>query len=475
MLPILVGAIKEPQKLDCLKDPMILKLESLDFSYFHIFSLAFFVLAIFHTLFAYKIKNWTRDYEIKRTSQKQARPLLVQFLYFLSEVEIVFAFWAIPLFICMGIMYGWSTACNYVNTRDYTEPLFVAVILSMSATKPILEIAEKALHRMAKLLGGSLSAWWFTLLTLGPLLGSFITEVGAMTVCALLLANQFYEYKPSRLLAYATLALLFVNISVGGMLTEFASPAALILAHAWGWTTADMFLWFGWKATLGIMISNFTYLMIFKKELSTLDARKRTTTISQVLYAPKAERPTPLWITLIHIGFLAWIVIVAHFPAIFLASFLIFLGFHQATRDHQYPIRLVRPMLVGLFLAGLVVHGGVQGWWVVKIFQDLPPVSIMGVSMLLTGFNDNAAISYLATLIPGWTDVHKYAIFTGVIAGGGLTVIANAPNPAGYAILSRHFEGGINPFDLLKMALIPTLILYAIFYFFGPLTLSVML
>jgi Na+/H+ antiporter NhaD/arsenite permease-like protein len=132
-------------------------------------------------------------------------------------------------------------------------------------------------------------------------------------------------------------------------------------------------------------------------------------------------------------------------------------------------------MLVGLFLAGLVVHGGVQGWWVVKIFQNLAPTAIMGVSMLLTGFNDNAAISYLATLIPGWADTHKYAIFTGVIAGGGLTVIANAPNPAGYAILSRHFEGGINPIDLLKMALIPTLILYAVFYLFGPLYLSTML
>jgi hypothetical protein len=96
----------------------------------------------------------------------------------------------------------------------------------------------------------------------------------------------------------------------------------------------------------------------------------------------------------------------------------------------------------------------------------------MGITIALTGFNDNTAISYLASLIPNWGKVFEYAIFTGIIAGGGLTVIANAPNPAGYAILKHHFKEGINTFSLFIAAIVPTLILYAIFYFFGPVFLN---
>ena len=181
------------------------------------------------------------------------------------------------------------------------------------------------------------------------------------------------------------------------------------------------------------------------------------------------ETKIPLWIIMVHVVLVAWIVIISHYTAIFIASFLFFIGFHQATRPHQYPIRLVRPMLVGLFLSGLVVHGGLQGWWVVHLLQGLSPISVMLTAMFLTGFNDNTAISYLSSLVPGWGDAFKYAVFTGVIAGGGLTVIANAPNPAGYTILQNNFPGGIRPVQLFLMALAPTFILYCIFFFFGPL------
>ncbi|MES2273695.1 MAG: putative Na+/H+ antiporter, partial [Chlamydiota bacterium] len=345
--------------------------------------------------------------------------------------------------------------------RDYTEALFVVVILAMASTKPIVHAAEKLIHWCAYKLGRSLSAWWFTLLTIGPLLGSLITEAGAMALCALLLSRQFYQYHPSPKLAYATLALLFVNISVGGVLTNFASPAVLVLAHCWDWTTWDMLTNFGWKAALGILLSNLLYWAYFRKELELLNLRRNAKCLLAT-YSTKTLPKIPFWVTLVHMIFMAWIVIVAHYPAIFIASFLFFVGFHQATSAHQSPIRLARPMLVGLFLAGLVIHGGLQGWWVVPLLEGLSPLSVMGVAMGLTAFNDNTAISYLSTLIPNWGDIYEYAIFTGVIAGGGLTVIANAPNPAGYSILKKHFIWGIKPFKLLFAALIPTLILYAI-------------
>jgi hypothetical protein len=474
MVPLLAEFVKNPQRYDCLKHPVILQLESLQFTPFHAVSLTLFVLAIIHTLSANRVHAWARSFEARqapsRRGKRWERSLPVQLLYFLSEIEVIFAFWAIPLFITMVCFYGWTVGVEYIDTRDYTEPLFVAVILSLAATRPIIHIAEGAIQWCAQKLGGSLSAWWLTLLTIGPLLGSLITEVGAMTLCALLLARQFYSFHPSKNLAYATIALLFVNISVGGILTDFASPAVIVLAHCWEWTTVDMFLVFGWKAALGIVLSNLIYWFLFRKEFKILDEKKQMLAASQFLHPLKEkETPIPKWVTAVHVLFIVWIVLLSHYPALFVASFLFFIGFHQATRTHQYPIRLVRPMLVGLFLAGLVIHGGLQGWWVVNLLHGLSPISVMGVAILMTGFNDNTAISYLTTLVPNWGDAFKYAVFTGVIAGGGLTVIANAPNPAGYTILQRHFEGGIKFMSLFLMALGPTLLLYLIFFFFGPL------
>lgn len=465
---------RQPQKYDCLKHSKILQLESLDFTPFHLVSLILFILAIFHTLSVHWIHHHARMLEIhqapKRKGKKQERSILVQLLYFLSEVEVVFAFWSIPLFIAMVATYGWTIAFEYVNTRDYSEALFVTVLLALAATRPIVECAEKVILYCAKLLGGSLSSWWITLLTIGPILGSLITEVGAMILCAILLSRQFYEYHPSQELSYATLALLFVNISVGGILTDFASPAVLILSHAWDWDLLYMFCAFGWKAILGIGLANLLYWFFFRKELHLLNQKKKELQIFRNLHPTQEEESfIPRWIVFTHMIFIASIVLVAHYPAIFISIFILFLAFHQATRGHQSPIRLIRPMMVGLFLSGLLIHGGLQGWWVVKMLHSLSATQVLFASILMTGFNDNAAIAYLSVLVPNWDDIYRYALFTGVVAGGGLTVIANAPNPAGYALLSRHFHGGIKPLKLLAYASIPTAILYLVFYFLGPL------
>jgi hypothetical protein len=470
---ILAEIIKQPHKFDCLKDPIVLQIESLNFSLFHLIAFIIFALAILHTLCVYKVHEWARKLELKQRDKlkgrNRERSFTVHILYFLAEVEVIFAFWAIPLFLTIWAFYGWTISLEYINTRDYTEALFVVVILAMASTRPIVHAAQSLIHWVARGLGGSLSAWWFVLLTIGPLLGSLITEAAAMALCALLLSQQFYAYHPSKTLAYATLGLLFVNVSVGGVLTDFASPAVLVLAHCWHWTMSDMFFDFGWKATVGIVISNVLYWIYFRKELAHLNLKRKAVGIYKSHSTKGDEEPIPVWITITHMLFMALIVAVSHYPAIFIASFLFFIGFHQATRAHQQSIRIARPMMIGLFLSGLVIHGGLQGWWVVWILEGLSPLSVMGVAIALTGFNDNTAISYLATLIPNWGEVFQYAVFTGVVAGGGLTVIANAPNPAGYAILKKHFDRGIKPTHLFLAALIPTLILYAVFYFFGPL------
>jgi hypothetical protein len=251
-------------------------------------------------------------------------------------------------------------------------------------------------------------------------------------------------------------------------LTTFASPAILILSHCWGWNTLFMMSNFGWKAIVGILISNTLYWYYFRKQLQELNQRKILLSKIQIPTPDEPHNVIPAWITFAHIFTLALVVITSHYPAIFFGIFLFFLGFHHATRVYQYPIRLSRPLLIGLFLAGLIIHGGLQGWWVVELLERLSPLGVMGVSILLTAFNDNTSISYLSTLVPSWGEAFQYAIFTGVVAGGGLTVIGNAPNPAGFAILGRYFNQGISPVKLFFSAAVPTAILYVIFFLTGP-------
>ena len=55
-------------------------------------------------------------------------------------------------------------------------------------------------------------------------------------------------------------------------------------------------------------------------------------------------------------------------------------------------------------------------------------------------------------------------LVAGSVTGGGLTVIANAPNPAGFSILKGCFsDGSISPLRLLGAASIPTLVAACMF------------
>jgi hypothetical protein len=334
--------------------------------------------------------------------------------------------------------------------------MFVVVIMAIAGTRPVLRFAEASLRKVASLGRGSVGAWWLSILIIAPLLGSLITEPAAMTIAALLLARQFYALKPSSRLAYATLGLLFVNISVGGTLTHFAAPPVLMVASAWNWDTPFMATQFGWKAIVGILAATGLYYAIYRREFAALEStrasvERRATDVN--------ERIIPVWITGVHLAFLAFTVLSLHYPPLFIGGFLFFLAFTQATAHHQDRLELKSPLLVGFFLAGLVIHGGLQGWWIGPVLKGLAQVPLFIGATLLTALNDNAAITYLATLVPGFTDQLKYAVVAGAVTGGGLTVIANAPNPAGQSILQRYFPSGVKPLGLLVGALAPTIIL----------------
>jgi len=133
------------------------------------------------------------------------------------------------------------------------------------------------------------------------------------------------------------------------------------------------------------------------------------------------------------------------------------------TEDCQDAFQLRSPILVGFFLAGLVIHGGLPQWWIAPVLGGLSELPLMFSAMGLTAVNDNAAITFLSTLVPNMTDSMKYAVMSGAVIGGGLTVIANAPNPAGQSILGDFFDDGISPLGLLLGALVPTVVMTACF------------
>ena len=445
---------------------------------FNLVATIIFIFAILHTFVATKFTALSHRLEKKhkvKLSQKNPDKkkqysgqtfdevnFKAAIYHFLGEVEVIFSLWVVVLAVAVLFFFDWKTFENYIKHKvDFTEPLFVVVIMVLASSRPIVRLAESSLEVLAGLGGKHPAAWWFVILSVGPILGSFITEPGAMTISALLLARQFYDLKPSSRFAYATTGLLFVNISVGGTLSHFAAPPVLMVAGKWGWGLSFMFFQFGWKAILGILINNILYLLVFAKEFNRLQKKAK----ASEMVVPWVERkdPIPVWVVLFHVFFMAWTVFNAHNPPLFIGGFLFYIGFYQATLHHQNRNNMRSPLMVGFFLAGLVIHGGLQGWWLQPILSSLSEIPLMLGSVLLTSLNDNAAITYLSSLVPNLTADMKYAVVAGAVTGGGLTVIANAPNPAGQSILSPFFKDGVSPLGLALAATVPTIIVGLMF------------
>ncbi len=537
---------------------------------FNVVATLIFFLAIVHTFLSSKFMAIANRLEHQHQKQRaggdvprQSVSHAAELFHFLGEVEVVFGIWAVALVAAVIVFFDWSTAVFYISQKvNFVEPIFVVVIMILAATRPILKLSETLMQKVAALLGGTLTAWWFTILTIGPVLGSFITEPAAMTIAALLIGKKFYELDPPEGFKYATLGLLFVNISVGGTLTHFAAPPVLMVAGPWNWGTGYMLTHFGWKAAIGILAANGIYYVLYRNHFRSLEekfqlrrlkdeirskylcrnemelmidsilpaireelqlkqkvahqlaevsarireqlepqylekvaasgvnrdlahkafeqrfqevvqARLRENipmALSEDQRAPyndpdwdKREDPVPLWVTTVHVFFMAWTIFNSHYPSLFVPGILFFLGFSQVTSIYQSQINLKPALLVGFFLGGLVIHGGLQGWWIEPVLGSLAKIPLMVGATILTAFNDNAAITFLSTLVPGFTDSLKYAVVAGAVAGGGLTVIANAPNPAGQSILKQYFENGVSPLGLLKAALLPTGIVWLMF------------
>jgi hypothetical protein len=433
---------------------------------FNLWASLLFLGAIVHTFLTHQFLRASH-------ALKASHPAASRCLHFLGEVEAVFGIWVLPLMVVMSLSLGFETARAYLDERVvFTEAIFVVVIMAIAGTRPVLELAERLMGLLARAGGGSPAAWWVSILTVGPLLGSFITEPGAMTICASLLSRRLYARGPTPRLAYGTLGLLFVAVSAGGTLTHFAAPPVLMVADAWKWDTPFMLEHFGWRAALGIVVSVAAYFVWFRRDLAALahapvaPAEVSATAAGIAGVAGPAAPPIPTWVTLGHLLFIMAAVLSAHYPALLVLTLLFFMAFVEVTEEYQRDFTLRGPVLVGFFLAGLVIHGGLQQWWIAPVLGRLGELPLFLGATVLTAFNDNAAITYLCTLVPSLTEGMKYAAVAGAVTGGGLTVIANAPNPAGLSILGRHFKDGIGALGLFLGAAVPTLLVGLAFLLF---------
>lgn len=374
--------------------------------------------------------------------------------HLLGEVEVVFGFWAMVLVICIFALDGKQVGSEYLESRNLTEPMFVFAIMVIAGSKPILQLARNAVSTLASLLPVPVGqSTYFLSLSLLPLLGSFITEPAAMTVAALILRDHYFARGLSSKCTYATLGVLFVNVSIGGVLTPYAAPPVLMVAGKWGWTLGFMLNTFGWKAVIAVVINALGATLIFRRELGRLEAQS----------ALGMERMSAT-VTAVHVFTLTAAVVFAHDATVFMGLFLFFLGFTAAYPRYQSALMLRQGLLVAFFLAGLVVLGGRQNWWLQPLIERMSEGAVYLGATVLTAFLDNAALTYLGSLVDGLTPEFKYSLVAGAVTGGGLTVIANAPNPAGYSILRSHFrDGAISALWLAVAALGPTMVALAAF------------
>jgi hypothetical protein len=414
-----------------------------------------FAVAILHTFCAGSVLKFAHRFP--KGSGREA------LFHLLGEVEVVFGFWAAILMIIFAFWRGPQFAIDYQTSLSFTEPIFVFCIMVIAATRPILEMVERLIRlgsaglekyfRLSKV-----SSDFLMILILGPLSGSLITEPAAMTVTALLLSSRLHQAAGKMI--YFLLGVLFVNVSIGGVLTPFAAPPILMVAAKWGWGLPYVFTHFGWKSVLAVVLNAAIFVFMNRRELEAACEKSHSSSVS-------APNKIPLWVTAGHFAFLVAVVLAAHHAAMAVGLFLLFFGLTTVTKRFQNRLRIRESLLVAFFLAGIVMFGPFQKWWLEPLLTGMNHWLLYAAAAALTAITDNAALTYLGSQVEGLSEIARYYLVAGAIAGGGLTIIANAPNAAGYSVLQRFFPDGLNPLQLLRGALLPTIVAL-IFLGVGP-------
>lgn len=409
----------------------------------------FFALAVLHTFLVGRFTAWAHHFP--------KDSLWNNVLHLFGEIEAVFAIWASVFMLLYIGLDGWAAAIAYQNSLSFLEPFFIFAIMVVCSTRPVLTFAREGILSVSSVIQKVLrtpaaATDLFVVLTLGPLSGSFITEPAAMTVTAFMLNSMVHKY--SQKLIYVLIAVLFVNVSIGGALTPFAAPPILMVASKWNWDFSFIITNFGWKSALAITINALALILYFRKDLAESFINLKE--VSQRLAASQA--PIPATVIFVHLVFLLGIVATAHHQNAFLGILLLFLGVAAVTQRYHDALRLKESLLVAMFLGGIIQFGAFQKWWLAPLLESMTDSVLFAGAVGLTAITDNAALTYLGSQVEGLSEASRYALVAGAIAGGGLTIIANAPNAAGYSILSSKFPNGIKPLNLLIAALVPTIV-----------------
>jgi len=221
-----------------------------------------------------------------------------------------------------------------------------------------------------------------------------------------------------------------------------------MVAQKWNWDFWFMLENFGWKSAIAVCVNTLGLYILNMSEIR-----------AKAIPHGQGHVRIPFWMFFSHVLFIALVVKYHSSMAFFVPLFLLFLGWTDVTREYQDPLKLREGLLVGFFLGGLVTLGQLQRWWIEPIVSSLGPLHLYLGATALTAITDNATLTYLGTLVPGLSDVSRYVLVAGAVAGGGLTVIANAPNPIALGLLKDAFhEKTVHPFKLLLAAIIPTVV-----------------
>lgn len=382
------------------------------------------------------------------------------FFHLLAEVEVVFGFWAGIFLTVWAVIEGPSKVIDYQQSLNMTEPLFVFCIMILASTRPIVTIARTFLLSIVHVLSRIIPVdekiiQIFVLLSFGPLLGSLITEPAAITILALLLYRMLD--KADEKLLYGILALLFVNISIGGGLTHFAAPPILIVAQKFGWGLKEVFVNLGEAVICAVFVNALLFCLVFKNKIS-----------EQISKLEAEHYPMPWWVITLHVLLMVCVVMSSHYQNVFMSLFMAFIGLTTVTKKYQDGLKFKEAFLVGFFLAGLIIFGSMQKWWLTPILQVITDKALFFAATGLTAVTDNAALTYLGSQVESLSNSSKWALVSGAITGGGLTILANAPNPAGFSILASRFpNSSLNAVKLLLAAIVPTAIASLFFMLLG--------
>lgn len=382
---------------------------------------------------------------------------LSELLRIVSRVELVFVLWAIPLFFLFLYTEGYRVTMAYFDSRNYVFSLFIVVMLILLESRPIEYLSQRIFSSAAKIGKQSPICWWWTIMIAAPLSTFFLKESGAMIIAATLLSKHFYQLSPSPKFCYATMGLLFSNISISGLTSSFSSRALLTILPEIKWTSSFIITHFCWKVILAVLISTMIFFLFFRKEFKKFPKTIPSSTIMQ--------NRVPYWTIFIHVVLVGCVILSRAIP-LFLGFILVFyLGFQRFTIFYQNPIKTAKVCFVGLFYAGVVIFGELQEWWMLDLMHGMSDFGYMMTSYMFSIFLDNALVNHIVHNLPMANDCYLYLVLVGSMSAGGLTLVSNMPNIVGYLILRPTFpQSDISLIRLFWSALIPSIVSLSIFW-----------